>query len=73
MYYDWPNDNTRPYSCLNTQQAITEIRRTVLPHSPYSTGLASSDFHLFEALKDALCGKRLGSDDEVIAEVKKWL
>jgi len=68
-----PHDNTRPYTSLNTQEAITKLGRTVLPHSPYSPDLASSDFHLFKALKDALCGKRLGSDDEVIAEVKKWL
>jgi hypothetical protein len=68
-----PHDNTRPYRSLNTQEAITKLGRSVLPHSPYSPDLASSDFHHFEALKYALCGKRLGSDDEFIAEVKEWL
>jgi len=63
----------QPYTSFNTEKAITKLGRTVLPHSPYSPGLASSDFHLFEALKDALCGKKLGSDDEVTAEVKNWL
>jgi len=63
----------RPYTSFNTQKAITKLGRTVLPLSQYSPGLASSDFHLFEALKDAMCGKRLGSDDEVTEEVKKWL
>jgi hypothetical protein len=31
------------------------------------------DFHLFGALKDAINGKKFGSDDGVIEEVKKWL
>ncbi|GFG32641.1 hypothetical protein Cfor_04746, partial [Coptotermes formosanus] len=30
-------------------------------------------FHLSVALKDAIRGKRFGSDEEVIGEVKKWL
>jgi hypothetical protein len=35
--------------------------------------LAPSYFHLFEALKNAICGKRLESNKEVIEEIKKWL
>jgi hypothetical protein len=54
---------------LKAQEAITNLGWTVLPHTPYSPDLAPSDFHLFEALKDAIHGKRFGSDDEVIEEV----
>jgi len=46
---------------------------TVLPHSPYNPHPAASNFQLFGALKDAINGERLGSDDEVIEKVKKWL
>jgi histone-lysine N-methyltransferase SETMAR len=38
---------------------------TLLLHPPYSPDLAPSDFHLFRALKDAIHGKRFGSDDKV--------
>jgi histone-lysine N-methyltransferase SETMAR len=61
-------NNARPHTNLKTQEAITKLGWTVLPHPPYSPDLAS-DFHLFGALKDAIHGKRSGSDDEVIEEV----
>jgi histone-lysine N-methyltransferase SETMAR len=51
---------------------VTKFGWTVLPHPPYSPDLAPSDLHLFGALKDAIRGKKFGSD-EVIEEVKKWL
>jgi hypothetical protein len=54
---------------LKTQEAITKLGWTVLPHPPYSSDLAPSDFHLFGALKDVIRGKRFGSNDEVIEEV----
>jgi histone-lysine N-methyltransferase SETMAR len=41
----------------------------LFPHPPYRPDLAPSDFHLFGALKDAIRGKRFGSDDEVSEEV----
>jgi histone-lysine N-methyltransferase SETMAR len=58
---------------LKTQDAITKLGWTVLPHPPYSPDLAPSVFHLFGALKHAIHGKRFGSYDKVIEEVKKWL
>jgi len=39
-----PHDNIQPYTSLNTKEAITKFGGTVLPHSPYSPDLASSDF-----------------------------
>ena len=42
----------------------------MLPHPPYSPDLAPTDFHLFRALKDAICSK---TDDNVIHTVKTWL
>jgi histone-lysine N-methyltransferase SETMAR len=58
---------------LKTQKAITKLGWTVLPHPPYSPDLTPSYFHLFGAPKDAIRGKRVGSDDGVIEEEKKWL
>jgi hypothetical protein len=46
-----------------------KLERTVLPLSPHSPHLSPSHSHLFGALKDDICGKRFGSDDEIIEEV----
>jgi histone-lysine N-methyltransferase SETMAR len=67
------HNNAQPHTSLKTQEAITKLGWTVLPHAPYIPDLAPSDFHLFEALKDAIRGKRFGSDDKVTEEEKKWL
>jgi hypothetical protein len=67
------HDNALTNTSLITQEAITKVRWTVLPHPPHSPDLAPSEFHLFEALKDVIHGKRFGSNDEEIEELKKWL
>ena len=74
----WPHKNVAEIllQCGNTathkfekQEAITELQRTLLPCPLYSPHLDPSRFHLFGALEGAICGKRLGSDDEVTEEV----
>jgi hypothetical protein len=45
--------NARPHASPHTQEAITKLQWTVLPHPPYSPDLAPSDLHLFSPLKDA--------------------
>jgi histone-lysine N-methyltransferase SETMAR len=67
------HDNARSHTSVKTQEAITKLGWTVLPHQPYRPDIAPSDFHLFGALKDAISGKRFGSDYEVTEKVKKWL
>ena len=66
------NMTTYDHTSLKIQEAITNLKWTVLPHTPYSPDLASWDFHLFGALNGANCGQRLGSADQVTEEVKKW-
>lgn len=46
-----------------------KLERAVLPLSPHSPHLSPSHPHLFGALKDDICGKRFGSDDEITEEV----
>jgi hypothetical protein len=43
------------------------------PHPSYSRDLDASDFHLFRALRNAIQGKRFGSDEEIMKEVEQWL
>jgi hypothetical protein len=62
--------DTHTHTSFKTEEAITKLGWTLVPHPPYSQVLASSDFHLIGDLKDAICWKRFGSDGEVIEEVK---
>jgi histone-lysine N-methyltransferase SETMAR len=45
----------------------------ILPHPPYSTDLAWSNFFLFPRLKKPLRGKRFQDDDDVISAVEDFL
>ena len=51
------HDNSRPHTERVTQEKILELQRPVLPHPPYSSDLAPTDFHLFCSLQNFLKGK----------------
>jgi hypothetical protein len=67
------HNNAWPHTSFKTQEAITKLGFTVLPHPPCSPNLAASDLQLFGTLKDVIRRKRVRSTDEVIEEVGKWL
>jgi hypothetical protein len=56
------HDNTS----LRTQEHITKMGWTVLPHPPYGQDLAPLEFHLFGSLKDALRGTHFEDDNSII-------
>jgi histone-lysine N-methyltransferase SETMAR len=58
---------------LKTREAITEFGWTVLHPPHYSPDLASSDFHLFGAVKNANRGTIFETDGDVIRAVRTWL
>lgn len=60
------NMTTQAHTHLKPQEATTELTVTVILHPPSSPDLASSDFHLFGALKDAIFGNSFESDDKII-------
>jgi hypothetical protein len=47
-------------------EAITKCVWTLLHYPPYSPKLASSDFHIFGALKGAIHGVKFETVDSVI-------
>jgi hypothetical protein len=53
------HDSALPDQCENTVSSHKTLRWTVLFHLPCSPDLAASDFHLFQALKDAIFEKSL--------------
>jgi histone-lysine N-methyltransferase SETMAR len=66
-------DNTRPHCSAQTQDAMTSLKFTVVPHPPYSPGLAPSDFLLFPRLKEMLKGQHFSLDAEAEVAVCKWI
>jgi hypothetical protein len=57
---------------LKIQEGIREVGWNIFSHPLYSQDLAASYFHPCGALRNAIQGKRLGSD-EIIKEVEQWL
>jgi len=67
------HDNARPHIARSTVATIQDLSFKCLPHPPYSTDLASSDFHVFGPLKEVRGGKSFRSDEEVQQAVHEWL
>jgi histone-lysine N-methyltransferase SETMAR len=66
-------DNTWPHTSVKTGEAITQLGWMMLLLSPYSPGLAPSDFHLFRTLKDAIRRRKFESSDGVVSAGRTWL
>ena len=63
------HDNARPHVAKKTQEHIsTNLKWEVLPHPPYSSDLAPSDFYLFRVLDNEIKGKFFKEKD-----LKLWI
>ena len=62
-------DNARPHVAIPVKNYLENSGWEVLPHPPYSPGLASSDYHLFRSMQNALTGIRFTSEQGI----KNWL
>ncbi|XP_048238123.1 histone-lysine N-methyltransferase SETMAR-like [Haliotis rufescens] len=67
------HDNARVHTCRLAVDAVKRNGFKVLPHPPYSTDLAPSDYFLFPNLKKELRGRHFRSDDELMTAVEGWL
>ena len=59
-------DNTQAHTSQTDMAAGTKCSFEVLPHSPYSPDLTTSDFYLFPNLKTNLRGRNFESSEGVI-------
>ena len=59
------HDNTKPHISSETSETITDLGFSVLPHLPYSPGIAPSDYYLLKHLQLSLKDKQSNKDDEV--------
>ena len=55
---------------MKTVIKLNELSFELLPHTPYSSDLATSDYWFFDDLRKMLQKRRFGSNEEVIAETK---
>ena len=62
-------DNARPHVAIPVKNYLENSEWEVLPHSPYSPDLASSNYHLFRSMQNALTGIRFTSEQDI----KNWL
>ena len=65
--------NAQPHTAHSTVATIQDPSFECLPHPPYLPDLATSDFHVFGPLKEAMVGKSFRSDEEVQQVVHEWL
>ena len=59
------HDDARPHAFLVTRQKLLELGWDVLPHPPYSSDLAPSDYFLFRSLQNSLNGKNFNNDGDI--------
>uniref|UniRef100_A0A8R1HKZ3 Transposase n=1 Tax=Caenorhabditis japonica TaxID=281687 RepID=A0A8R1HKZ3_CAEJA len=52
------HDNARPHVAKATREKLQELNWNTVPHLPYSSDIAPSDYHLFQPLKLFLKEKR---------------
>jgi len=67
------HDNASAHRALATHKKLAYLGFQCLDHSPYSSDLAPSDYHLFHRLKKQLKVRHFSSDAEVIAAEETWL
>ncbi|GFY18823.1 mariner Mos1 transposase [Trichonephila clavipes] len=66
------HDNARPHTAVRTREVLRKFKWDVFQHLPYSPDLASSDYHLFTAMKKWLGGKHFADDEELKNAVTHW-
>jgi transposase len=64
------HNNAEPHNAATTANFLNSWGWEILPHPPYSSDLAPSDFHLFPKMKKQQC---FHSNEDVQNEVTKWL
>ncbi|GFS83769.1 histone-lysine N-methyltransferase SETMAR [Trichonephila clavipes] len=65
-------DNAPCHKSKKRMVKLNELRFELLSHPPYSSDLAPRSHWLFTDLQGMIQGKKFGSNEEVIAEVKAY-
>ena len=63
------HDNARPHVAIPVKNYLENSGWEISPHPPYSPDVASSKYHLFRSMQNALTGIRFTSEQGI----KNWL
>jgi hypothetical protein len=63
-------DNARPHAAARTRTLLEHFNWVLFDHSPYSTDLTRSDYHLLTYVKSLLRWQRFNNNEELIKRVK---
>ena len=66
------HNNAPCHKSITTIAKLYELHFELLPHPPYSSDLAPTDFWLLSDQKRILQGKRFSSNEEVISETEAY-
>ena len=66
------HDNAPAHTSAIVTAKLFNLCYKILPHSPYSPDLAPSDYFLFPNMKTWLGGKRVSSNEEIIAATNEY-
>jgi hypothetical protein len=67
------HDNARPHVPKGTKYVICSLAWEVLPHTPYSPDLATSDYHLFRSLQHHLADTHFKTVEEVRESIDDFI
>ena len=68
--YFFHHDNAPAHTSTVAMATILDCGFEIVSQPSYSTDLATSDFHLFPNMKNALAGQRFANDNEAMDAVK---
>ena len=63
------HDNARPHAARPVKTYLETLKWEVIPHPPYSSDIAPSDYHLFQSMAHSLAHQHF----RCYEEVKKWI
>jgi len=66
------HDNAPAHTSALAKAKLVELAYELLPHPPYSPGLAPCDFSLFPNLKQSLAGQKFASNEDVVAATEAY-
>ena len=67
------HDNSRPHVAKVVEETLVALNWGVLPHPPYSTDIAPSDYQLFRSMGHGLDGHHFTSYEETKNWVDSWI
>ena len=66
------HDNARPHVAKSTREKLLKLGWVKIPHPPYSSDLAPTDYHLFRSLSDHLRQKKFDNEDDLKTDLNDF-